>query len=447
METQPIISVGIMAEQEIRFTLSGKFIFGEELITPGNYIAKYSPDGICIIKDEHQLFCLPAVEFIPFNKSSLFELKNVKIGINFHWEQNEDQQFRGSLKFIQEHENVRAINLIPVEEYLKSVISSEMRATSSRQLLKAHSVISRSWLLAQIEKKKNTIPRDKQHQSNYVSDDKIIRWYGREDHDFFDVCSDDHCQRYQGITKIISETVLAAVEETFGEVIVAGGQICDARYSKCCGGMTECFENVWEPEHHSYLVKIPDHSNTPKGYEDDLTIEANAEKWIRNSPPAFCNTDDKVVLAQLLPGFDLQTTDFYRWKVEYTQEQLSGIIRKKSGIDFGEIIKFAPFKRGTSGRIINLKIIGTKKTLTVGNELEIRKWLSESHLYSSAIVFDYLGIKNGIPQKFVLTGAGWGHGVGLCQIGAAMIGEKGYDYKQILAHYFKGAGLKKLYPR
>jgi len=283
--------------------------------------------------------------------------------------------------------------------------------------------------------------------TNYkLSTIDYTKWYERDSHTHFDVCADDHCQRYQGVTRTSTAAVEKAIEATRGEVLMYDGQICDARFSKSCGGASETFENCWAPEHHPYLSKVIDNPTAPEGFELDLTVEANAEKWIRQSPEAFCNTSDKEILSQVLNNYDQETTDFYRWKVEYTQTELAEIINRRSGIDFGEIVDLIPVKRGESGRIIELKIVGTKQTVVVGKELEIRKWLSNSHLYSSAFVVDKSGIINGIAQHFILTGAGWGHGVGLCQIGAAVMGEKGYKYDEILLHYFRGAELKRIYP-
>jgi SpoIID/LytB domain protein len=368
----------------------------------------------------------------------------VTIGIDFHWEQNENQRFRGDLKLVIENGKVRAINVVPLEEYLRSVISSEMSAASSPELLKAHAVISRSWLLAQIAKSKKLKTGGQTYQTVQQTRDELIRWYDREDHALFDVCADDHCQRYQGITKIINEKASQAIDATFGEVLFYEGEICDARFSKCCGGVSENFENVWEPVRFSYLTKVVD-SEFADTTCVDLRLEEEAEQWIRTSPPAFCNTTDTQVLTQVLPDFDQATADFYRWKASYAQEELSTLLLKKTGTDFGQIIRLEAVERGHSSRIVKLKITGTKRTMIIGKELEIRRALSESHLYSSAFVVDHLDEKDGIPQKFKLTGAGWGHGVGLCQIGAAMMGEKGYGYEDILMHYFKGAGLKKLY--
>ncbi len=445
MKQQPEIEVGIVAREELEFKLGCEFISEQkEKLPPGDYTAVVKNNQITIRTGSGEKMAEKHVKLLPVNQDSFFELKKVIIGVDFHWEQEENQQFQGKLKLIPENGKVRAINVIGLEDYLKSVISSEMSATSSPELLKAHAVISRSWLLAQIEKTKSLKAGGGLYQTSHETANEITRWYDREDHTTFDVCADDHCQRYQGITKIHSEKALQAVEETRGEVLMYEGKICDARFSKCCGGVSENFENVWEPVRHRYLTKVVD-SEIGDTTCVDLRQEDEAELWIRNKPHAFCNTSDEKILSQVLPDFDQKTTDFYRWKVEYSQKELSELIQKRSGIDFGEIVKLEPVQRGHSSRLIKLKIHGTKKTLTVGKELEIRKWLSESHLYSSAFVVDHLEVKGGIPQKFVLTGAGWGHGAGLCQIGAAVMGEKGYSYKEILAHYFKDTELKKEY--
>ena len=308
---------------------------------------------------------------------------------------------------------------------------------------------SRSWLLCPLQEvrgKRQEVRSEIENTANsLLQTANYIKWYERDAHTHFDVCADDHCQRYQGITRASTLAVEKAIEATKGEVLWAEGEICDARFSKSCGGASETFENCWAPEHYSYLIKVIDNPTEPEGFELDLTIEKNAERWIHQSPEAFCNTTDKKVLAQVLNNYDQETTDFYRWKVEYTQAEISELLARRSGIDFGEIIDMIPVKRGESARLIELKIIGTKQTITVGKELEIRKWLSNSHLYSSAFVVDKLDLVNNIPQKFILTGAGWGHGVGLCQIGAAVMGEKGYLYNDILLHYFRNSELKKIY--
>lgn len=444
-KSQPKIHVGIMANPEIRFSLSGCFINSDDVEFPaGNYLVTCKEKTITIEFDSGKTIQAKEIFMSPHNSESWFELKDVTIGVNFHWEQQENQRFEGALKLIPEEEKVRAINVVDLEDYLKSVISSEMSATSSTGLLKAHAVISRSWLLAQIEKTKSIKSGGGVYTTSHETDDEIIRWYDREDHTHFDVCADDHCQRYQGITKIIAKKAWQAVMETQGEVLTSEGVVCDARFSKCCGGLSENFEHVWEPVRHKYLTKVVD-SEIGDTTCVDLRREDEAETWIRNKPHAFCNTTDAKILSQVLPDFDQATTDFYRWKVEYKQDELAKLIKKRSGIDFGKIKKLEPIKRGHSSRLIKLKIHGTKKTLTVGKELEIRKWLSESHLYSSAFVVDHLELKNGIPQIIKLTGAGWGHGVGLCQIGAAVMGAKGYSYTEILNHYFKSAALVNYY--
>ena len=344
-----------------------------------------------------------------------------------------------------ENGKLTGINVIHVEDYLTSVISSEMSATASLELLKAHAVISRSWLLVQIQKNKEIAEAQTDYSAFTQTDEELIRWYDREDHTHFDVCADDHCQRYQGITRASTDIVRQAIAATRGQVLTSEGKICDARFSKCCGGAFEEFQYCWEDIKYPYLAKQRDYRVDSEKLPD-LTQEAEAERWIRTSPEAFCNTTDKKILSQVLNSYDQETTDFYRWKVEYTQDELSALILKRSGIDYGQIIDLIPIARGTSGRLWKLKIVGTKKTLTIGKELEIRRTLSPSHLYSSAFVVDRTEVsEEGVPGRFILTGAGWGHGVGLCQIGAAVMGEQGYEYDAILLHYYIGASIDKLY--
>lgn len=443
---EPIINVGILSAAKIEFVLNGTFKDTDGHQYTGNFAAEFVEGKIRfndILANE--------ITFEPVSGDASFDLIDVVIGINFHWERKENQRFNGALKLIVESGKLTAINRVGVEDYLTSVISSEMSATASDELLKAHAVISRSWLLKPILTVNRQQTTDNGQKNSDISalgalsTGHFEKWYERDAHTNFDVCADDHCQRYQGITRASTEAVRKAIEATRGEVLWAGGEICDARFSKSCGGASETFENCWAPEHYSYLTKVIDNPTAPEGFESDLTVEANAESWIRQSPEAFCNTTDKKVLAQVLNNYDQETTDFYRWKVEYTQAEISELLARRSGIDFGEIVDLVPVKRGESARLIALKIIGTKQTITVGKELEIRKWLSNSHLYSSAFVIDKPDIKEGIPQKFILTGAGWGHGVGLCQIGAAVMGEKGYKYDEILMHYFRGAELKEIY--
>lgn len=576
---EPQVHVGILFEPQIEFTLHAPYRIGGNEVT-GHQAATYDHGRILWqgrLYDE--LLFEPQDE-----QTASFELHGVTIGINFHWERKEDQRFQGALKIIVEDGKLTGINVVRVEDYLTSVISSEMSATASLELLKAHAVISRSWLLAQIgslspapsprergEQEKPsyqtadpinyTLLKTRQSQmkkesteaerimwqmlrgkqlgdkfrrqhiiGNYIADfvclekklvieidggyhstpeqqaydeertrylqtqgykvlrftneavvatpetvlnqikaassplsagegtgerpeeDELIRWFDREDHTRFDVCADDHCQRYQGITRASTDIVRQAIRATRGQVLMSEGRICDARFSKCCGGAFEEFQYCWEDTPYPYLLKQRDwrirkgNASEPAAGLPDLTIEAEADRWIRTSPEAFCNTTDKHILSQVLNNYDQETTDFYRWRVEYTQEELSALILKRSGVDYGQIVDLVPVARGTSGRLWKLKIVGTKKTLTIGKELEIRRTLSPSHLYSSAFVVDKHDLSpEGIPGRFTLIGAGWGHGVGLCQIGAAVMGEQGYKYDEILLHYYIGASIEKIY--
>jgi len=441
----PQIKVGIMAEKEIFFTLDGNYHLesSTNLIT-GKCKARKAGPGIYIESWDDCFFCPNSVVLIPSDPDTgKFILHNVTIGINFHWERKEDQTFKGSLHFITDGDKVHAINALSIEDYLISVISSEMSATSSMELLKAHAVISRSWLLAQIQKNTNLQTETQKYQTTFRKENELVKWYDREDHTHFDVCADDHCQRYQGITRSTTPLVEKAVKETNGEVLAINGVICDARFSKCCGGITEVFENVWEPVNHSYLQKIVDNNFLPEGYSLDLENEDAAKQWIMGNPTAFCNSSDKEVLKQILNDYDQETNDFFRWKVVYSQEELSELVKTRTGIDFGTITDLIPVERGGSARLIKLKIVGTLKTMTIGKELEIRKTLSRSHLYSSAFIIEKQEIAGSI--NFILHGAGWGHGVGLCQIGAAVMGDKGFSYHEILLHYFRGAGLERKY--
>ncbi len=441
------VSVAILNSNEIQFEFYGDFsLGGQNKFLNGKFIATRENQQIKISGDQTVFFIDEGTIFTPQNfQTDSFLIKDVIIGITFHWEQEQNQRFKGSLKFIFEKNKITAVNILPIEDYLTSVISSEMSATSSIELLKTHAIISRSWLLAQVKKRKTIQTHNDFYESKFESENELIKWYDREDHTLYDVCGDDHCQRYQGITKIYAHTAQKAVKETRGIVLKYKDEICDTRFSKACGGITEPFENVWEPVYHPYLTSIVDYKFPPDGFNLDLTKEKNAEKWIRSNPPSFCNTQNENVLSQILLDYDQGTKDFYRWKIEYEQEEISKLIRKNSGIDFGKIRDLLPVSRGQSGRLIKLKIVGTKKTLIIGKELEIRKVLSSSHLYSSAFVVDKENIIDGIPQIFKLTGAGWGHGVGLCQIGAAMMSEMGYKFDEILIHYFKDAKIEKIY--
>lgn len=446
MNNSPNIHVGILKAESIYFKLSGKFNISDTNTTLYNDCKATIADKKIIITTPNGNYQFAdEVVFLPCNLTAdSFVLHNVVIGINFHWEQNEDQKFQGALKLIIVDNEIQAINIIPIENYLFSVISSEMNANSSLDLLKAHAIISRGWLLAQINKHKELVENKSSYALIQETEDEYIRWYDREDHTNFHVCADDHCQRYQGITRAHTSNVIKAVSETRGKVLFYNDKICDARFSKSCGGVSELFENCWEPVAHPYLTKVIDNKNPPVGFAMDLTVEQNAEKFINGNPEAFCNTHDKKILNQVLNNYDLAAKDFYRWTVTYTQQEIRNLIEKKSGHNFGKIRNLIPVERGVSGRLIKLKIVGEKRTLTVGKELEIRRWLSESHLYSSAFTIEKIG-NNEYPEKFILHGAGWGHGVGLCQIGAAVMGEKGYRYDQILFHYFKNTEIKEAY--
>jgi stage II sporulation protein D len=444
-KSAPVVSVGIVTGSELNFTLDGDFFAGDTgRILNGRWKVKVRNGRLMLTGDNTDIEMPDKSLLIPSDSSECsFTMHAVTIGVDFHWQRNEDQVFRGSLKFITGSEGITAVNILPVEDYLVSVISSEMSATSSVELLKAHAVISRSWLLAQLDKSARLTSGNKEYETGHITDREITRWYDREDHKDFDVCADDHCQRYQGITRASSPAVEKAVRETTGEVLMSEGAICDARYSKCCGGVTELFENVWEPASHPYLQKVIDSAQPPSGFDTDLEDEDNAIMWIDSTPGAFCNTADTKILSQVLNNYDQETYDFFRWKVVYSQSEISELVREKTGIDFGTVIALEPLTRGTSGRIVRLKITGKRKTMIIGKELEIRKALSKTHLYSSA--FHVKTIEEGSEKTFVLHGAGWGHGVGLCQIGAAVMGESGYAYIEILSHYFVNSNLQKLY--
>lgn len=435
---EPIVSVGIVSASKLCFSLNAPYtICGSQRC--GKQVVELSEGRILW---ENAFY--DELLFEPTDAQSSFILEDVTIGVNFHWERKEAQTFLGKLRFIVQDNNICAINELPVETYLTSVISSEMRATSSLELLKAHAVISRSWLLAQMEQRKADNNNVEKQPSFFKTDEEIVRWYDREDHKLFDVCADDHCQRYQGITKAANKHVVEAIQQTAGEILTSHGEICDARYSKCCGGAVEEFQYCWENIKKPYLQALPDTlpDSTPL---PDLTDEAVARQWILSSPDAFCNTTDQKVLSQVLNDFDQETTDFYRWSQTYSQAEVKQLLEEKLEVQFGDIIDLVPLSRGKSGRIYRLKIVGKERTLIIGKELEIRRALSKSHLYSSAFIVEKADIKDGVPQKFIIKGAGWGHGVGLCQIGAAMMGKQGYRYEEILLHYYKGAEITKAY--
>lgn len=437
---QPDVTVGIVSAQKIHFSLNKPYLAkGEKVL--GEQVVEFSEGGVLWNGNQYS-----QLTFHPQSADASFSLSDVTIGVNFHWERKETQTFLGTLRFVVESDKIAAINELPVEKYLESVISSEMSATSSLELLKAHAVISRSWLLAQMKKRREVAESGNNFFSFTKKEDTLIRWYDREDHTLFDVCADDHCQRYQGITKETSPHVAEAIRQTKGQILMDGEEICDARFSKCCGGITEEFQYCWEDTPKTYLTAVRDIALGVEHTQPNLTNEEEAEKWIRFNPPAFCNTQDKKILSEVLNDYDQETVNFYRWKETLSQEKLQQLIADKLKMDLGAILDMKAVERGKSGRISKLQIIGTEKTFTIGKELEIRRTLSDSHLLSSAFVVDkYDKDEQGVPQRFELIGAGWGHGVGLCQIGAAVMGEQGYHYDAILLHYYQGAEIKKLY--
>lgn len=528
---QPVIDVGLLTAPQLRVRFNQPFtgpdsreggIFGEQAFTLADGMVEWNG------KRYGRLEFRPAGSAPEEGDSRGFTLHKVRIGINFHWEREEDQLFSGGLTILPSEDGLVAINSVLTEDYLLSVISSEMNGDAPEEFLKAHAVISRSWLLARPtlgggdnahgsegprhSAAANGDNPDSQespengHSGQGISvlgsfeNDRITRWYDREDHSLFDVCADDHCQRYQGLLRAGNANIRRAIEATRGLVLTDGpdGAICDTRFSKCCGGVSERFSACWADEDYAYLQPVRDYaclqtdednaaddgtpdavgtvaaestcskpgfpaaSPTPRntvGIIPDLSDEQNAREWILSSPEAFCNTSDPALLSTVLNSYDQETADFYRWRVEYTQEELSDLLRRRSGIDFGSVLELRPLRRGASGRIIELLIRGTLQTVTVGKELEIRRWLSESHLYSSAFVVDTVYAEPAsdgqdirpdinapaIPAGFILHGAGWGHGVGLCQIGAAAMSARGCTFDRILAHYFRGSCLTRLY--
>ncbi len=445
---EPQVRVGILSASSIRFCLPDSYRCGGAE-AGGEHTASFRNGKVCWNEKLYdELLFEPVGE-----NQGVFELKDVVIGIGFHWERKEDQRFGGALRIFADGGKLTAVNIVPVEDYLASVISSEMSATASLELLKAHAVISRSWLLANMPAAGDYRRPAAEPQAAVCRENEILRWYERDAHDRFDVCADDHCQRYQGVTRVVTDLVRKAIESTRGEVILHEGKICDARFSKCCGGVLEEFGYCWEDVKHPYLTARRDCPGADSATKTtdappplpDLTRETEAEAWIRSAPEAFCHTSDKRILSQVLNNYDQETTDFYRWKVEYTQDELAGLIKRRSGVDYGGILDLIPVARGVSGRLWKLRIVGVREERVIGKELEIRRTLSPSHLYSSAFVVDKEGVENGLPARFILTGAGWGHGVGLCQIGAAVMGEQGYPYDAILLHYYVGASIEKLY--
>ena len=432
------VSVGIMNADSLHFTLNGSFVAGGITVS-GLQEVDCNGDVACWNGKAYSTLC-----FRPVSDASTFTLHGVTIGKDYHWERKEDQEFKGSLEIIIEKGKLTAVNILPVEEYLVSVISSEMKATAGLEFLKAAAIISRSWLLSQIRRRESEITVEAS-QGMQDNEHCLLRWTDRAAHKYYDVCADDHCQRYQGLLRVSNPTAREAVEATQGQVLMADGEICDTRFSKCCGGVSEEYAACWEQREVAYLQPVRDLHDDAK--LPDLTREDEAEAWICSDAPAFCNTTDRDILQQVLNDYDLETTDFYRWQVEYTQRELSDLINLKTGRDFGDILDLQPVKRGKSGRIVELRIVGSKRSLIVGKELEIRSVLSPSHLYSSAFVVKKEDVVNGIPGSFRLIGAGWGHGVGLCQIGAAVMASQGYAAGDILQHYYKHTTVKQLYTK
>jgi len=437
---EPRITVGIMDQQaEIAGRFEGNYHVKGVGQLSGRFVAR-ARAGAVVLNDDHntEIARSPMIHCTA-DQGSSFHITNVTIGIDFHWERKEEQAFQGNLLLrLRDNGTIVVINEIILEDYLRSVISSEMSSAAPKEFLKAHTILSRSWLLAALDRKKTIQERG---VMGATSVDELIRWYDREDHDIYDVCADDHCQRYQGVTKIISAQAGEAVRETRGMVITAGDKICDARYSKACGGLTENFETAWDDVHVPYLTSI---SDSPLPHRS-IRTEGEASQWILSEPVAYCNTADTRILEKILPDFDRETKDFFRWIVQYPREELEDILREKSGFDLGTLQAIVPLQRGPSGRISRLKLVGSRKSIIVGKELEIRRWLSRSHLYSSAFVVKAHHNVNGEVERFVFHGAGWGHGVGLCQIGAAVMASKGFSAKEILGHYFPGTELQKLY--
>lgn len=436
---EPLIKVGLVEEkQNIEGHFGGEFILsGGERIS-GEF--EVTMDGPAVVLRAHDGREMRGKEISCRSTGASFVIRNMIIGIHFHWERAEDETFRGGVRLVRDSAGITMINEIGVEEYLKSVISSEMSAASPMELLKAHAITSRSWLVAMLERQKSKRKQGEVRRTTQT-DDALIRWYDREDHARFDVCADDHCQRYQGVTKIMSRAAREAVEETRGIFLTFDGEICDARYYKACGGITDVFPSAWEDRSIGYLRSI---SDGPHPFSA-IKTEEDAARWLKTEPEAYCNTKDGRILRQVLPSFDRETTDFFRWRVEYSRGDLETILNEKSGFNFGTLMDIIPLERGPSGRIIRLKVVGSKKTIVVGKELEIRRWLSKSHLYSSAFVVETERDPEGTPLKITLIGGGWGHGVGLCQIGAAVMATKGKKAEDIVQHYFRSSELKKLY--
>ncbi|MDQ5986040.1 MAG: hypothetical protein CSYNP_01758 [Syntrophus sp. SKADARSKE-3] len=441
IDKEPIIHVGIVEGRiEIRGTFNGPFDILGRSVQAGSFRAYIQEEGVILSVGTETIVCIDGVSCRTTDNAT-FSLEDVTIGVHFHWERKERQTFTGNLIMkAGDDGTLMAINELLLEDYLTSVVSSEMNGEAPHEFLKAHAIASRSWLAAMLERLDQTAAISPSGRQESVRDGEIIRWYG-EDHRHFHVCADDHCQRYQGVTRMTGGQAAHAVAATRGIFLTYGDQVCDARYYKACGGLTENFENAWEDRPIPYLTSI---SDAPEPFRP-ITTEEEARAWIFSRPPAYCNAADARLLARILPDFDRETTDFFRWEVRYARETLEDLLKRKSAIDFGTLHDLIPLERGSSGRIIRLKIVGSKQTVVVGKELEIRRWLSESHLYSSAFVVSVDRDASGMPVSFTIDGAGWGHGVGLCQIGAAVMADRGFSAEAILRHYFPAAALKRFY--
>jgi stage II sporulation protein D len=441
---EPTLSVGILeGYADLRGHLDGTYVLNDGKRVDGPFTCTAGDNALHITFSSGETVPdLPDVTFSPVAPDASFLLHDVTIGVKFHWERKEQQRFRGGLRIVlRPGKGLTAINTVPLEEYLASVISSEMSASAPAELLRAHAITSRSWLVAMLERGRLVQAPQQPVEPITSGTTEVIRWYSREDHDMFDVCADDHCQRYQGITKIISTAAAEAIASTRGVFLVHDNTVCDARYYKACGGLTDNFPNSWEETDIPYLRSIAD---APVQHPP-IRSEGEMERWVLSSPEAYCNTRDPAILRQILPSFDQETTDFFRWHVSYTREELEELLRKKAGVDVGTLMDLVPLQRGPSGRLVRLRIVGTQRTLTVGKDLEIRRWLSPSHLYSSAFIVRTERRDDGVPLRFTLYGAGWGHGVGLCQIGAAVMAVRGFAAEDIVRHYFRGAELRKVY--
>ena len=440
LSSEPEIKVALLQNyKEARLNLKGRFLFPDKRTMTGHIIVRVK-NGKVVLCDHYGMERASGKALIlSADNKAIFTVSDVKIGIDFHWQRSQQQSFHGNVILsVSSASSFNLINEIALEDYLVSVISSEMSPTAPLEFLKAQAIVARSWLVSMLERKKKDPGASRETP---LDANEIIIWHDVNDHEGFDVCADDHCQRYQGITKVISYNVQNAIEATRGLFLVSGEEICDARYYKSCGGQTEIFSTAWEDKSPAYLMSVTDDVSM----HPSVQTEKDAQEWLLGRPPAFCNTTDKKMLSKILPAFDQETIDFYRWQVIYPRQELEDLIRKKSGIDFGELKDIVAVGRGPSGRIYKLRIEGSRRTVVVGKELEIRRWLSPSHLLSSAFVVSKTSALDGSVESFTLNGGGWGHGVGLCQIGAAAIASRGYNVEAILAHYFTDVSLQKLY--